>query len=101
MGIVTAGLQSAAARGRKEATLFCGYRGLTGRGSEILLPTAEGDGLQVSLGGVEGNVDVLENVARGDDDHAVGFDEIVAALAVLFAAKGVDKTERRGEDAGA
>ena len=40
-------------------------------------------------------------MARGDGDHAVGLDEVVAAFAVLFAAQGIDETERRAEDAGA
>jgi len=40
-------------------------------------------------------------VARRDGDHAVGFDEIVAALSVLLATKRVDKTERRAQDASA
>ena len=101
MGIVTAGLQRATARGGKEATLFCGYRGLTGRGGGILLPAAEGGSLHVSPDGVEGDVDVLENVTCGDGDHAVGLDEVVAAFAVLLAAEGVDEAERGAEDASA
>src|SRR5882762_9884101 len=73
MGIVTVGLQGAAARGRKVATLFCGNWGLTGRAGGILLAAAD----------------------------SVRLDEVVAAFAVLFATKGVDETERRGEDTSA
>ena len=40
-------------------------------------------------------------MARSDGDHAVGFDEVVAAFPVLLATERVDKTERRAEDAGA
>jgi len=101
MGIVTAGLQRATPGARKEATLFCGNWGLTGRTCGILLPAAEGDRLRPRLRGVEGDVDVLENVARGNGHHAVGFDEVVAAFACLLAAEGVDETERRGENASA
>src|SRR5258705_6190155 len=101
MGIVTAGLQRATPGARKEAALFCGNWGLTGRTCGILLPAAEGDRLRPRLRGVEGDVDVLENVARGDGHDAVGFDEVVAALAVLLAAEGVDKTERSAENASA
>jgi len=45
--------------------------------------------------GFERNVDVFEDVTRRDGDHAVGFDEVIAALSVLLATKRVDKTERR------
>jgi len=45
--------------------------------------------------GFERNINIFENVARRDGDHAVGFDEVVAALSVLLATERVDKTERR------
>lgn len=66
-----------------------------------MLPTAEGVRLHASLDGIQRDIDVLENVAWGDGDHAVGFDEVVAALAALLTTEGVDKTERGAEDAGA
>jgi len=50
------------------------------------------------LRGVQGDVDVLENVARGDGDHAVGLDDGRSPrLPFLFRDQGaVDETERRG-----
>ena len=40
-------------------------------------------------------------MAWGDGDHAVGFDEVVAAFAVLFATESVDEAEGGAESAGA
>jgi hypothetical protein len=101
MGIVTARLQRAAARGRKVATLFCGNWGLTRRGGRILLPAAEGGCLHLSLNGFHGDVDVFENAARRDGDNAVGFDEVVPGVSALLATESVNETEGRAESASA
>jgi len=94
MGIVTVRLHGAAAGGRKEGAFCCGNWGLTGR--------IVGWGrLAIGCGGIQGDVDVLENVAWGDGDHAVGLDEVVAGFAVLLTAQSVDETERRAERASA
>src|SRR5882762_8419782 len=88
MGIVTAGLQRATPGARKEATLFCGNWGLTGRTCGILLPAAEGDRLRPRLRGVEG-VDKTErsaeNTSADGEAGAVGL-PLVLEVAVGCAA---------------
>ncbi len=87
------------------APFYCGNRRLFRRlrrkagGGICVCPVSELAGRTVA--GFEGNVDILEDVARRDGGHAVGFDEVVAAFPVLLATERVDKTERRAEDAGA
>jgi len=54
-----------------------------------------GDGL---LGERHGDVDVLEDAARGDAEHAVGgFDEVIAFTATMLAAEVIDEAERGTE----
>ena len=97
-GFVTGWLQRPAPIVGKEGVLFCGNWGLTGRAVGFWLSAVDRYGRRSRL---EGDVDVLEDVTGGDGDHAVGFDEVVAAFAGLLAAEAVDKAEGRAEDAGA
>lgn len=55
--------------------------------------------LAAGIRGFERKIDVFEDMARRNGDHAIGFDEIVAAFSVLLATERVDKTERRAQDA--
>src|SRR5882762_5865644 len=101
MGIVTARLHRAAARGQKVATLFCGNWGLTRRRGRILLPAVEGGRLHVGLRCLHGDVDVFENASWRDGDDAVGFDEVVASVSALLATESINETEGRAESASA
>ena len=84
------------------APFYCGNRSLFRRlrrraGSGIgVCPVSD---LAVRVARFERNVDILEDVARSDGNHAVGFDEVVAAFTVLLATERVDEAERRTEDA--
>ena len=96
MGIVTARLHGAAARGWEEGILFCGNWGLTRGAVGFRLPAL---GCIRVVGFRHDDVDVFEDAALGDGDDAVGLDEVVAGFAGLLTAEAVDEAERRAEDA--
>ena len=56
----------------------------------------------IAAGRSHGDVDILKDGAWSDAARAVGgFDEVIAALAVMFPAEHVDEGERLGELSGA
>ena len=95
-------LTGAATGGGHVAPFYCGNRRLFGRlrrrtGIRVgICPVSE---LAVRVARFERDVDILEDVARGDGGHAVGFDQVVAAFSVLLTTERIDKTERSAEDA--